>query len=325
MAYINLYDIYGQKRRKFGVNDSSTFQESFVDAVNLAFSEFNAEVFQASTLDPLGSFKDVIDQRLDLFTTITFDSDCESVMSNREYWAVEYAFERKSATNTFTDTITDGASNVVVTISNGLLTIAGDTLAYSVDLPDVDNYRILISSNKSGNRILINDEEMSESTNIISLDDIPDLDWIPDLELIPTHTLGDSTTTQKIGTVTARVISGITGLSLRSTAFYSSKTKLLNFDIDEGTGTALTDSINSYTATVVGEAWRVAYIEDSCVLDKKYSPPFSMAVEYHLQDGGQWAIEPDGDRERKWYGRGVPMAREIYRQNTTYQNPLGIS
>lgn len=326
MANINLYDIYTQKRRKFGVNDSSTYQESFVEAVNLTFQELNAEVFQASTLERIASFKDVIDSRLDLFTTITFDSDCEKIMSGREFWAIEYALERKSDTNGFTDTITDDASNVVITITDGVLYFAGDTLAFEVTLPDYDNIRILIASTKSGNVVLINNEDVADvTTSDISLYDVPDIDWIPDVEVVPSLTIGDSETTQGIGTVSARVISGVSGWSLRSTAFYSSKTKLLDFLIKEGTGATLTDGINGYDATVVGGTWIKAYIEDSCELDERYHSPLSMGIEYHLQDGRQWAIDPDGDWERKWYLRGIPMAREIYRQNTTYRNPLGIS
>jgi len=63
MANINLYDTYNKKRRKFGVNDSTRFQESFVEAVNLTYGEMNNLVFQANTLAPINSFDDVIDKR----------------------------------------------------------------------------------------------------------------------------------------------------------------------------------------------------------------------------------------------------------------------
>ena len=104
MANINLYDAYNKKRRKFGVNDSTRFQGSFVDAVNLTYGEINNLVFQADTLQPIGSFDDVIDNRLASFGTITFTAgvgQSNPAISDREFWSVEYDFERLSNTNTF--------------------------------------------------------------------------------------------------------------------------------------------------------------------------------------------------------------------------------
>jgi hypothetical protein len=49
-----------------------------------------------------------------------------------------------------------------------------------------------------------------------------------------------------------------------------------------------------------------------------------MALDYHIQDGGEWSIEPDVDLERKWYGRGIKQARNIYQSIATYVNPLGL-
>jgi hypothetical protein len=49
-----------------------------------------------------------------------------------------------------------------------------------------------------------------------------------------------------------------------------------------------------------------------------------MGLDYHLQDGGEWALEPEPERERKWYGRGIKDARNIFQQTTTYTSPLGV-
>jgi len=105
MANINLYDAYNQKRRKFGVNDTPRFRDSFVDAVNLTYAEMNDMVFQSEVLSSIGSFDDVIDDRLAAFTTLTFDAGSNTAIGNREFWSAEYNFERLSDTNSFTDTI----------------------------------------------------------------------------------------------------------------------------------------------------------------------------------------------------------------------------
>ena len=45
-------------------------------------------------------------------------------------------------------------------------------------------------------------------------------------------------------------------------------------------------------------------------------------LDWHLQDGGVWGLEDDGDREKKWYGRGIRSARNTNQQLTTYISPL---
>ena len=107
--------------------------------------------------------------------------------------------------------------------------------------------------------------------------------------------------------------------------FLSSATAIYDFLINEGgTSTTLTDEIGSYTATVASPVWEIAYIEPSSGLDQLYVSPFDMGLDYHLQDGGEWAIEAEPERERKWYSRGIQNARNTFQNTTTYSNPLGI-
>lgn len=324
MANINLYEAYNNKRRKYGVNDSSRYQQAFVEATNMAFADFNAEVFCDDTLEYIRSFNDVINSRLISLNTITFDANSLVTMGNREFWAVEYVIERTSDTNSMTDTISDDNSNVVIAIANNVLQFQGDSLTFTVTLPDTDSYRLLISSNKSGYTVVTDDTTDGGADASIDLDYIPDLSWVPDLELVPIATLGDSSTSQKIGTVSSRVISSVSGLNIVSTAFYSSKTKLLEWLMDEGTGTTITDEINSYTATVDTPVWNTVWVEESCALDQRYQQYFNAALEYYLQEGNEWGIEPDINLERRWFGRALPRARATYQQNSTYANPLGI-
>ena len=77
MGNINLYEVYKSKLRKFGtLNDSDTWRNTFIDALNLVYAEYNEKVFESDTLEPLGSFDEIIDNRLSYFNTITFsDSD----------------------------------------------------------------------------------------------------------------------------------------------------------------------------------------------------------------------------------------------------------
>lgn len=324
MANINLYTLYNNKLRKFGVNNSSRYQGAFVEAVNHSFATFNAEVFQADTLEYIRDYNDIISKRLNGFTSLTFDADSIATMSGREYWAVEYKLERLSSTNTFTDTISDDNSNVVINITDGDLSLVGDTLAFDAELPDADAIRILIVSNKSGNRVLVNNEDLAtaDEDGGISLYDVPDIDWVPDIEVVPSLTLGDSETTQAIGTVSGRVINNVSGWNLVSTAFYSSKTKLMEWLLNEGTGTTLEDVVASYDITSSGGTWITTYVEDSCALDQKYYPYFNATVEYFLQEGGEWAIEPDLPLEAKME-RNIRKARSKYQDDSTYVGPLG--
>ena len=332
MANINLYELYNNKRRKFGVNDSSRYQGAFVEAVNHAFATFNSEIFQADTLEYIQDFNDIISQRLASFTQLAFDDgeNMFAAMSGREYWAVEYHLERKNSTNTFTDTITDNASNVVIAIADDELTITGDSVVLTATLPDANSFRLLINSSASGIRILTDDTDLGvqiTEDSGISLDDVPDLDWVPDLEVIPS--LGDTDTPQPIGTVSARVIDGVAGFELISTAFYSSKTKLFEFLLNEATGTTVNSveymgATNSegYSATLTAPKWITTYVEESCGLDRKYYPYFDSCIEYYLQQGGEWAIEPDVQAEGRMR-RNIRNARNKYNTDSTYTGIYG--
>jgi hypothetical protein len=310
MANINLYDAYNSKARKYGINDSDRFRESFVDAVNLAYGEFNDQVFYAETLSMIGSVDDIIESRLKTFTTLTFDNAADGpdeIIENREYWAFEWDVELTSATNGLTDTITDDASNVVFTILNGVFSVAGSTVAGSATLPDGNRLTIRFESNEDGNELTVDDEAVTM-----------------------TYTTGDDETSQAIGDVStagSHVINGASGLVLRGVRFYASGGKLFDFMMNEDSGATLTDIIGEYTATLSGVpayVWETVWLEPSSGLSTRYKSPFYMALDYHIQDGGEWSIEPDVDLERKWYGRGIKQARNIYQSIATYVNPLGL-
>jgi hypothetical protein len=310
MANINLYDAYNQKRRKFGLNDSARFRSSFVDAVNFSFAEFNNLVFGAETLGQIGSFDDVIDERLSSFLTLTFDasptSEVNDAISNREFWAAEWDFERLSDTNGFTDTITDG-SGVVLSIADGVSSVVGGSVSATVALPSADTFTLRFESTEDGNALLVNGVEVSM-----------------------TYTDGDEDTTQSIVDVTEHVIDGVSGYTLNRTRFLTSATAIYDFLINEGTGVTITDVITAanttpYTAELDATAvWKTVYIEPSSGLSTRYSACLDMGLDYHLQDGGEWALEPEPERERKWYGRGIKDARNLFQQIAPYGNPLGI-
>jgi hypothetical protein len=301
MANINLYDSYNKKRRKFGVNNSTRFQDSFVEAVNLTYGEMNNLVFQAETLAQINSFDDVIDNRLASFTTITLDASANIAISDNEFWSAEYDFERLSDTNGFVDTINDGA-DIIISIANGVLTVndVGNVVG-TLTLPDLNTFTLVVESNSTGNRVLINGDDYGL-----------------------TYTTGDDETSIPIGTVATHVISATTGYTLNRMRFLSSATALYDFLINEGTGGTLTDEIANYTAAIASEVWKTVYIEPSSGLSTLYVAPFDMAMDYHLQDGGEWAIEAEPERERKWYNRGVQNARNTFQNTTPYSNPLGI-
>ena len=302
MSTINLYEAYNSKRRKFGVSDAERFRSAFVDAVNLVYAEINDQVFQDQTLPYIGSFNDIIDTRLVSFGTMTFDVGADASIEKRDYWSVEYDLELTSSTNTFTDTIADDASNVVISIANGVLSVTGSVIAGSLTLPTLDAYLIRFESDREGNRVLVNGDTYAL-----------------------TYTTGDGDTAQPIGTVSSHIISAISGWELKKTRFLTLGTLVYEFLLDEeGTNTNLTDTIAGYTATLTDVLWNDRWVEPSSGLDSQYRSPFDMGLYYHLQDGGEWAIEPETERERKWYIRGIPMARNILQNNTAYGNPLGL-
>jgi len=202
----------------------------------------------------------------------------------------------------------DDAFNVVISITDGVLSIVGDSINGTLSIPSLDSFKLRFDSYSAGNRVFIDDDEYAL-----------------------TFTVGDGDTTQSIGTVSTHIISGTSGYTLNRVRFLSSASVFYDFLINEGTGTTLTDLIASYTITVSGEVWQDIYIEPSSSLDVKYLSVFNIALDYHLQDGGEWAIEPEGSRYLKWYGDpsrrakgGLQMARSIFQNNSTYTGPLGI-
>ncbi len=298
---INLYDLYKRKARKYGVNDSQeTFKETFVDAVNLTYSEMNEKVFQANTLEMIGSFDDVIDDRLASFTTITHD-DSDVAVGGREYWAAEYEFERTSGTNTFTDTFAVTGNNVVLSITNGVFAVTNTGVVVgTADISTHDVFKLRYESTSEGNALLIDGDEVGL-----------------------TYTTGDASTPVVLGTITSHEVSATTGLELTRMRFLSLGTVVYDFLVREGAvANEITDMVAGYTASLVGQVWEERYVEPSTGLDERYRASLEYGLDWHLQDGGVWGLEDDGDRERKWYRRGIQAARNATQQLTTYVSPL---
>lgn len=309
MANINLYQSYTSKRHKFGVNDTPRFRQSYLDAVNLTYSELNSDVFLSQVLQPVDSFDNIIDNRLAGFTTLTFDSLADSAIDNREFWSVEYDFERLSDTNTFTDTITDGVGTVVLSITNGVFSVVGAAVSATGTIPNLDTFKLRFESTSEGNALLVDGDTIAL-----------------------TYSTGSGETSQAITTVSAHVISAMTGYTLTRTRFLSSATAIYDFllnndSLKSATTDTLVDVIDSLELVGLADplVWEVVYIEPSSGLDNQYLSPFNMGLDFHLQDGGEWAIEPEAERERKWYGRGIRNAKNIRQHNTTYVDPLGKS
>ena len=303
MSTINLYDLYKRKTRKYGVNYSQeTFKETFVDAVNLVYSEMNEKVFQANTLGMIGSFDDVIDERLASFATITH-VDSNVAVGGREYWSAEYEFERTSGTNSFVDTFGITPNNVILTIGavgDGIFSISSlGTVIGTADISSYDIFKLRFESDSDGNRLIVNDDAVAI-----------------------TYTTGDSSTSIPLGTLDDHIISSTSGLELTRMRFLTLGTVVFDFLIDEGTGTTLTDSVSAYTATVASPVWEDRYIEPTTGLDERYRAALEYGLDWRLQDGGVWGLEDDGDRENKWYKRGIRSARNTNQQLTTYISPL---
>ena len=315
---INLYDVYNQKLRKFARNDSVRMRGAFIEAVNNVFGELNSDVFEQDLMTPIESFDDIMDSRLAGFVKITFDEPSDTAISEREMYSFEWEMERIHTSNGFTETITDDASNVVFSIANGVFSVVGDSVNASAVLPEYDKLKIVWTSDIEGNRLTVNDGAV---------------------ELI--YTVGDSETIQPIGTIAAvpdqHVIDGVSGYEITRLRFLTSNTLVYDFNLNEGVGNDLTSLVSDpttdpaskvvnspYTATVDTPAWEFRYVEPSTNLDQAYISPFQSGVDFHLQESGEWAMEPEGDRERRWYGRGIRQARSTFRIKTPYQNPLGI-
>lgn len=299
MPTINLYELYKRTVRKFGISDYDTYRESFVDAVNLAYSELNEKVFEAATLEPIASFDDIIDTRLAAFNTITH-VDSDSAIQNREFWVAEYEVERTSFTNTLTDTITVGATTIVLSIANSVFSIVGDSVSATATLPEADSYEIAFESSKDGNTLMVNGD-------LVAL----------------TYASGDEESTVSLGEVDSHVLSAVSGFEVLKMRFRSPETLIYQFDMNDDSAT-LVDDVASYTATVDLGTWDTRYVEPSTPLDARYRSALSMGLDFHLQDGGQWGLEPEVERERKWYSRGISSAREVYSQITPYISPLNI-
>lgn len=283
---INLYQKYKDLIRKFGFMDSQRFRDSFVTAVNDVYSEFNEKVFEANTLSPISSFDDIIDNRLVKFTDITFDAAPNEAIQNREFWTLEYELERTSETNGFSD-ITDGGVSVV--IANGVISVG----AVSAELPSVDIYRISVSSSSEGLTVMVNDSSLITDENSVPL-----------------------------GAVSSHVISGVSGFELLKTRFLTSESVVYCFDLNDEESPLL-DDVNGFEAVITGDQWDTRYVEPTTGLDFRYSVPFSAGLQFHLQDGGEWSIEPDQATEVRWYVRGIRSARTAYQQMTTYVGPQG--
>lgn len=297
MPTINLYDVYKSKLRKHGYNDSARFRDSFLDACRSAYGEFNSKVFESGLLTPIATFDEVIDQRLMAFTDITFDASSNSSISDREFWSWELDYERKSATNAYKEDID---TDLVITISNDLLTLTGGSVTCTVDLPITATVAVRVVCDNDGLSVYGNEEP---------------------LEL--TYTAGSDGDTITLGTITTHVISATGGMNLTRLRFYTAATILYDFMVgyellNGGVSTEVIDAVAGYVGTLTGETWATTYTYPSGGLDERYLSSFNNAIDYHLQDGGEWSIEPDQVVESRWYRRGVRDARDIHKQNTTF-------
>ena len=311
MATINLWEEYNSKVRKFGINDLDRFRDSFLDAVNLTYADLNAEVFQNQTLAYINSFDDVIDNRLRSFATITYVATAglsNTAISGYKHWSSEWELDRVGSVNGITDTFTIAAGDIVISILNGVFSFAvaapvAVTATYT--LPDEDSIKVKFEVNEDGNTLYINDSEVTM-----------------------TYSVGTALLKPSMGTVagpvTAHVISGTSGYILKRTAFYSTTAMIYEFLLNEGgVSTALVDEVSAFTATALTPVWQTVYIQPSSSLDSQYKAVFNDCINYYLQEGGEWAIEPDDDSERKWL-RAIKRAKKVYQNNTTYTNPLGL-
>ena len=111
--------------------------------------------------------------------------------------------------------------------------------------------------------------------------------------------------------------------------------KLRKFGMNDGTRfqDAFVSAVNNTFGELnseVFEAQTLTYLTDysevgnDSGLSDRFLQPFNAAVDFHLQESGEYATEAKDDRERLWYGRGMQQARTVYQQQTTYTNPLGV-
>jgi len=114
---------------------------------------------------------------------------------------------------------------------------------------------------------------------------------------------------------------------------YANKLRKFGFNDGERFQDAFVESVNSAFAEFNSDIFETAtlsYLADFAAisndsgLSDRYASAFNYGIDYHLQESGEYAVEEQVERERKWYIRGIKQARTIYQQETTYVNPLGI-
>lgn len=307
MGNINLYNTYLGKLRKYGLYTSDRFSSAFVDAVNRTYAELNDLVFGSDTLEFIDSFDDIIDKRV-TFTDITMSADCDVATGPRTCWTIEWSIDRNYSVNTFKDLITDDftSTQLVFSITDNVFTVyRAGVVGLSCPLPEQDKFTLKVVSSNDGMAI-----------------------YADDVALDLTVTTGDATTPHAIGIVASHVISDVLNIQLLRTRFLSSSSLIYDYPLNALTGTGvdeLVDLVAGYVATATGEAITTVYVEPSSGLDKRYTAVFDLGLDYHLQDGGEWAIEPESERERKWYMRGIQNARNIMQNTTTYVGMLGAA
>ena len=306
MADINLYNMYNRKLRKYGLNDSTRFQDAFVDAVNYSYNELNSQVFESVLVSPIGTFEEVIDTRLTSFTTIEMANGSDTsdeALSNRGLFTLEYDLELLDETHSFIDTITyDTNKEFGVSIDDFNIDISDSVSGLSMNYDFTDtSVKFKVVFDEDGNTLYVNGTAVTPTYALVST----------------------SATTVLIEAIDSHIMSTQTAAILKRHRALSPETVIYDFLLDDDSAT-VTDSVGSYEGTVADGVWNTYYIKPSSSLDEKYSTVLNAGLDFHLQDGGEWGLEPDVERERKWYGRGIKDGRTIYRQDVTYVNPLGL-
>jgi len=306
MANINLYDMYKRKLRKYGLNDSPRFQDAFVDAVNYSYNELNSQVFESVLVSPIGTFEEVIDTRLTSFSTIEMANGSDTsdeALSNRGLFTLEYDLELLDETHSFIDTITyDTNKEFGVSIDDFNIDISDSVSGLSMNYDFTDtSVKFKVVFDEDGNTLYVNGTAVTPTYALVST----------------------SATTVLIEAIDSHIMSTQTAAILKRHRALSPETVIYDFLLDDDSAT-VTDSVGSYEGTVADGVWNTYYIKPSSSLDEKYSTVLNAGLDFHLQDGGEWGLEPDVERERKWYGRGIKDGRTIYRQDVTYVNPLGL-
>lgn len=307
MPNINLYDLYNNKLRKLGYSSSTTLQESFVEAVNNVYADLNSMVFQAQSLSYINDFDDVIENRLRSFAGIVTAGarSVSDVISDRKYWSLEVWVERTDDNISGTDTLIEigpysiRLSGTGLSVSTDGASLLPGYIKGTATLPSDNSFSLKLESHSGGNRILFNGEEV---------------------EIV--YTGGDADTVLDTG-ASADFSILFDGIVYRRIVFSSSMARLLDFPMNEGEGLVLTDSIAGATLGVNEPySWELVYVNVAGGLDNSYLSVINSGIDYYLQEGGQWAMEDIGDRERKWFGRSIPQARMIHNATQSFYSPL---